>query len=176
MATPINTNTLVTTGFQIQITRTDTLSFFAQRVNIPGLTINNPRQQNPFTAIPIPGDHGSWESLQISFMIDEDLKNWEEVFNWYTGITFPRDYSDFSTLANDSLGPKPRSEVNMYAQVTVTVLNNHKVPICDFIFEDCIPAQLEGPTFDITQQDIQPAMCVLTLDFSNYRMRRSGQA
>lgn len=175
MSTPINTNHLVPNSFLIQITRTDTLSFFAQRVNLPGLSISNPKQQNPFTAIPVPGDHASWEQLQISFMADEDLKNWEEIFNWYTGITFPRDYQQFIDQANDALGSKPRSEVNMYAQITITILNNHKLPICDFIFEDCIPADLQGPTFDITQTDVEPALCSLTLDFSNYRIRRVGQ-
>jgi len=176
MTTPANINHFIANSFLVQITRTDTLTFFAQKINIPGLSINNPKQQNPFTAIPIPGDHGSWEQLQLTFLIDEEFKNWEEVFNWYTGITFPRDFQQFANQVSDPTGPKPGSEVNMYAQIIITVLNSHKIPICDFIFEDCIPSSLEGPVLDITQQDIQPVECTLTLDFSNYRMRRSGQS
>lgn len=176
MTTPANTNILHPNGFIIQITRADTITFFAQRVNLPGLMINNSKQNNPFVPIPVPGDTAQWDNLQISFLIDEDLRNWEEVFNWFTGITFPRDYQQFIDQANETSGPKPRSEVNMYAQVTVIVLNNQKNPIVEFIFEDCIPANLEGSMLDITQSDVDASLTTLSLEFSNYRMRRLGQA
>lgn len=172
---PENPNILHANSFLVQITRAEKLAFFAQRVNLPGMTVNNPKQGNPYHSIPTAGDSVDWENLQISFAIDEELRNWEEIFNWISGITYPRDFTQFVDQAQDPTGPNPGSEENMYAQITVIVMNNQKNPICEFIFEDCLPMSLDGPVLDITQTSVEPLIATLTLEFSAYRMRRSGQ-
>ena len=56
------------------------------------------KQTNPFRDIPVPGDKFVFDTLEITFMVDENLENYREMHGWLTGIGFPRDREQYTKM------------------------------------------------------------------------------
>ena len=84
------------TQFKFSILKLPKVEYFCTSVNIPGITLGgNITQQTPFKDIPLPGDKLTYEPLRMSFLVDENLENFQEIHGWLIGLGFPRDYSEF---------------------------------------------------------------------------------
>ena len=86
---PKNINPLADVQFKFEIAILPNTSFFVQSCNLPGVsleaqTVGAPRIQNfsRYTGVV------TYEALDITFMIDEYLKNWQETVS-YTHLTLP---------------------------------------------------------------------------------------
>ena len=88
---PANINHLNVVGFEVNIARLPNVEFFCQRVNVPGVILGETVEASPFMNTPLEGDTLSYEALSISFILDEDIQNYMEIYNWLTAIGFPRD-------------------------------------------------------------------------------------
>ena len=46
----------------------------------------------------LPGDKFVFDTLEITFMVDENLENYREMHGWLTGIGFPRDREQYTKM------------------------------------------------------------------------------
>ena len=79
--TPTNKNFLSPLNFRFQIKRAPHINFFIQQVNIPGIGVPEVQTPNPMVQIPYPGEHLTYDTLSITFAVDEDLHNYMELHN-----------------------------------------------------------------------------------------------
>lgn len=168
---PVNSNFLQSNGFIVTFERSPEVSFFAYAITVPEVSINNPRRATPFVEIPEPGDHMQYGQMTLQFQMDEELLAWETIYNWMTQIAFPEDFAQFVQGVNDPAGQSPGDIKNLVADITVTVLDNHKKPKVKFIFHDCIPASLSNLEFDLNG-DTEPMIISAAFDYSFYTMSR----
>ena len=89
---PANLNQLNVISFQTNFLRMPMVDYFCQRVSIPGITSSSIVQTTPFADVPIEGDHLVFEDLSLDFIVDEDLKNYIEIFDWLKAIGFPDNF------------------------------------------------------------------------------------
>jgi hypothetical protein len=169
-----NQNFLNPTGFLVTINRLPNVSFWCNAVTLPGISVANPQQANPFSKLPVPGDFADIDSLSIEFAVDEDMKNWLEIMRWFIGLTFPEDYAQFSFGILDPTGDVPGTLNNLYSEISVTVLSSHKNPIATFIYHDCIPQTISGIDMSVVTQDIETVPCTATFDFSHFTVVKPG--
>ena len=47
----------------------------------------------------------SFEAFTITFLVDEDLKVWEETFKWIVSLTRPESYSQYIKSINADASP-----------------------------------------------------------------------
>lgn len=174
MRSPENTNYYNPQGFIVLIKRLPNVSFFCNSVNIPGLSITNPTQSNPFIRMPIPGDQAAFENLTIQFHIDENLKNWIEVAKWMISISFPEDHEQFKFAVDDPSGSLVGSDKNLYSNISIIVLGSDKSPQMEFEFFDCVPNSLSGLDLTVNDSDINPISASATFDFSYVRINKPG--
>ena len=78
---PKNINPLADVQFKFDVAALPNTSFFIQTVNLPGIaleaqTVATPQLQNFSRHTGII----TYEALDVTFMIDEYLKNWQEVY------------------------------------------------------------------------------------------------
>ena len=99
--TAINRNFLSPLNFKFQIKRAPTLNFFVQTINIPGLSLPDVDVSNPLIRVPYPGEHLSYEELQLSFRVDEDLRNYMELHTWLRSIG-KRSYQEYRVVEQGS--------------------------------------------------------------------------
>lgn len=167
-ANPIaNLNYLNPTGFAMVIDRLPNVTFFCQDVTVPGFSANNPQQPNPFSRIPLPADFPDNENLSLSFMVDEDLEGWKQLFQWYVGITFPETHQQYKALLNQE-GVNPGSDKNLYSTISILVYTSHKNPKFKFTFHDAVPVSLSGIPLSVNTGDIGPVTCQAVFDYSYF--------
>ena len=141
------------------------VSFFLQETDLPGLT-TTPAQTRPggYTVNHAP-DRINWDPLNITFLVDENLSAWRELFNWMTGIAGGHDRKPTTAkFVNDQLEivwPDDNSE-NRLARLSstyagLTILNGAKQPKIRVLFHNLFPTTLSSVRWS-TSQDPLPAM------------------
>ena len=102
----------------------------------------------PFTDLRIAGDKPEFGLMEFNFLVDENMTNYKEVFDWLNSIGFSEDYSDYKNYANrDKAQPLGEQDVK------VVVLSSKSNPIQTLTFKDAIPIALSG--LPLTSQDPQ---------------------
>src|SRR5210317_1668464 len=145
------------TQFKFNILKLPKVEYFCTAVNIPGITLGgSPVQQTPFKDIPLPGDKLTYEPLSMTFMVDENLENFQEIHGWLVGLGFPRDYSEFRNLSNSGGDRFPGSAGSISTEIgkvkykaaaaggtlsdaTLTILTSKNNPQLEVRFRDVYP-------------------------------------
>ena len=138
---PENINPLADVQFRFDVAALPKTSFFVQSVNLPGVAlegavISTPQLQNFSRHTGII----TYDPLNVTFLIDEYLKNWQEVFQWMVG------------------------EENKYTTAVLTILSSSMNPTMEFHFKDIFPTSLSEVSFDSTTTD--PVYQVATVNFN----------
>ena len=172
--TPItNFNPLTQIGYNVLIARLPTLSFFTKSISLPSLTVENPPQANPFSSIHLPGDMPHWGSLSIDFIVDEDLRNYEEMFKWMVGVTFPETTDQWKELVGaTNTGFSPGNTNIAYSDISVQTLTSSKNANVMFTYHNCIPRSIGSIQLNTTDTDTEVVTCQAEFDFSHFTMTR----
>ena len=138
---PNNINPLSDVQFRFDVAALPNTSFFIQTVNLPGVTLEaaviaSPQLQNFSRHTGII----TYEALSVTFMIDEYLKNWQEIFEWMIG------------------------EENKYTTAVLTLVSSSMNPTMEIHFKDIFPTSLSAIPFDSTTTD--PVYQVATVNFN----------
>jgi len=139
-----NQNYLQPSGFRVIIDRENypNLEYFAQSVNHPDVTL--PVVANPFRRIEnvsMPGDTLSYSELSVTFILDENLKGYIELYNW------------MEKLVNEEfVGEGPRSrkvnpEIPTQADISLSILSSHNNQTKRVLYKACTPTSLSGLQF-----------------------------
>ena len=160
---PINQSFLSPLGFKLQIKKTPTVNYFVQSVNIPQVSLGTADVETPFSKIPLPGTKLTYGYLQATFKIDEDMKNYIELYDWLKGIGFPDNFAQYGNIAAAGL----TSGDGVYSDITLIVLSSAMNPNMEITFYDCFPVDLSAIEFDSTSVDVQYATA--TVSFANRR-------
>ena len=59
--------------FRFKCTKLPEVEFTCQTANIPGISLGGATQPTPLVDVPIPGDKINYDSLDITFIVDENL-------------------------------------------------------------------------------------------------------
>ena len=138
---PENINPLADVQFRFDVAALPKTSFFVQTVNLPGVTLEGatiatPQLQNFSRHTGII----TYDPLNVTFLIDEYLKNWQEVFQWMVG------------------------EENKYTSAVLTILSSSMNPTMELHLKDIFPTSLSEVSFDSTTTD--PVYQVATVNFN----------
>ena len=170
------------TQFKFNITKLPKVEFFCTSVNIPGITLGETSQDTPLKTIPIPGDELTYGSLNVDFMIDENLENYREIHGWLTGLGFPKSHTQFETFINAGSDRFPTSNATansreagkvddvgfdvgaQYSDATLSILSSKNNPILEVRFRDLYPTSLSGLSYD--QQAGDTSYLTGTVSFS----------
>lgn len=145
-----NTNLLQSAKFIFSIPRLPAMQFFCQAVNIPGVNSQSTVQISPFRDMGIPGDKMEYEDLDITFLVDEELKSWASIYYWIKGYTQAETFDDYVNL--DKLSKYSQYEfINtpQYADALLTTLSADGKPKVNFQFVDLFPVYLSNIPLDV---------------------------
>ena len=156
--------------FRFKMTKLPNVEFFVQTANIPGISLGSTNQETPLKDIAGAGDKVNYQTLDVSFLVDENLNNYKEIHDWMTGIGFPEDHKQFadvlatgsdrfsgstaSTAAVGSGKPAPLSEGGIYSDATLIVLNNKNIAKTEIRFQNVYPTSLGSLSYDIKASDV----------------------
>ena len=157
-----NLNQLNVVSFDVSFSRLPAVQYFCQRISLPTIVLGETNEPSPFLNLPLEGDTLTFEALSLSFIVDEDLQNYIEVYNWLTALGFPRDYKQFAILKEPSATSKSLSK---YSDLTIVLHTNKSNPNYRIKFTDCFPTSLSSIQFDATPTGMDPIVVDATFNF-----------
>ena len=152
---PTNLNQLNVVSFETNFLRMPGINYFCQRVSIPGITLSNTTLATPYANIPIEGDVLEFEDLTIGFIVDEDMQNYLELYNWLQSLGFPDNYSQY-----DNETSAIKSDVNILIQT------NKSNPNYNIVFKDVFPVSLGAIAFDSNDTTLDPIVIDATFKYT----------
>ena len=85
--TTINKSILNKNNFRLLIDKIPTVEYYVKTVNIPGLQFSEVAQPAGIGLDAFfPGDKVAFDTLDVTFLVDEDLENFKEVYDWMDSI------------------------------------------------------------------------------------------
>ena len=172
--------------FRFKCTKLPEVEFTCQTANIPGISLGGAIQPTPLVDIPIPGDKISFQSLDINFLVDENLNNYKEIHDWLIGIGFPQNYTQFqnlqtegsdrfpgstrSTAATGTSIPQPLSEGGTYSDATLTVLNSKNIAKTEIRFQNIYPTSLGSLSYDVKLTDVDYLQASVSFAYMYYEI------
>ena len=168
-----NVNLMSNLKFAFKIQRFPDVNYFVQKVNLPSINFPTTPRPTPFTTVPMEGDHLVYEPLKVTFLVDEYLKNWNHLYDWMTGITFPRNYNEYKNLVTSNSNIRPNSG-DKYSDISLIILTNKSNPIVNVFFRNCFPNDLSGINFDTTNTDVEPINSTVNFIYTHYDVEILG--
>ena len=170
--------------FRFKIAKLPQVEFFIQTVNLPGISIGTATVPTPLYDYPVPGDEISFRSLDISFLVDENLNNYKELHDWISGLGFGKSHDDFADLQATAADrfpgstkgslvagveiPAPLSEGGIYSDATLTILNSKNIAKTEVRFQNVFPTSIGSLSYDVQASDIDYLKATASFDYLNY--------
>ena len=111
---PANPNFLHPNKFQLNFGRVPNIQYFCQSVSVPGISMSEILRATPFVDIYSPGEKAIYDILNVTFIVDEELKAWLEIHDWIRAMTFPTDFKEYQQL--DKLNNYANSQKDSFPQ------------------------------------------------------------
>ena len=131
------------------------LVYFLQSVNLPGVSATDVPRNTPFVDLYVPGEKLVYDTLNMTFLLDEDLRGWFEIHDWMKGFTFPENFDQYRKLLKEH-----KDTGGQYSDAILTINSNANTPVLRVKLIGCFPIQLASIQFDSTQD----AMATMTGD------------
>lgn len=172
---PANKNFLSPLGFTFSIKKTPNVNYFVQAATIPMLTLGQSDIQTPFVRLPVPGDHIEFGSLSITFRIDEEMRNYKELFDWIIALGFPDNFNQYSSIAPNRgrFGgnvTNPVAGTGVYSDASLMILNSVKAPIIEVVFKNLYPTSLSSVDFDTKFSDVDYVEASATFAYESFTL------
>ena len=182
------------TQFKFNITKLPKVEFFCTSVNIPGITLGETSQDTPLKTIPIPGDTLTYGSLNVDFLVDENLENYREIHGWLTGLGFPRSHDQFETFINAGKDRFPTGNATatsreagkvddvgfdtgaQYSDAILTILSSKNNAVLEVRFRDLYPTSLSGLSYDQQAGDTSYLTGSVSFSYQIYEFATVGNA
>ena len=182
------------TKFKFSILKLPKVEYFCTAINLPGVSLaDNYSQPTPFRDIPLPGEKLSYDRLNMTFLVDENLENYQEIHGWLVGLGFPRDHSEFRDLvgagsdrfpvSNESVSTEPgkvkfgtTDQGPVFSDATLTVLSSKNNPQVEIRFRDLFPVSLTGLQYDQQATDVEYLTSTVTFRYTIYDFANVGSS
>jgi len=137
---PLNPNFLHANKFQLNFGRTPNTQYFCQSVTVPGISMSEIQSPTPFSDLYLPGEKPIYDLLNVTFLVDEEMKAWLEIYDWIRALTFPENYQEYQSLG--TLNPNSLNKKPQYSDCTITVLTAANNPIVRFHYYEVFPTSI----------------------------------
>ena len=155
MAATPSTNYLRPNSFKFQIAKIPNVTYTCQSANLPQIGLGAAMQQTPFVDIPHPGDKIFFGEFIIQFLINEDMSNYKELYDWMASIGVPSGGDQYGQLTRRASVYKPEDYNNAFSDASLIILDSNNVANVRLNFQDLWPTSVEGLNFDITSSGME---------------------
>jgi len=168
---PDNPNFLSPLGFNFGIKKLPNTNYFVQSVNVPSVQMGDAIMPTPFVNIPTIGDRITYAEFQVSFKVDEDLRNYIELYDWMVQLGFPESFDQAKNIYGSGTSVDFRID-GPYSDATITILNSAMRPNLEVLFEDAYPISLSDLQFSATGPSVDYIECQATFRYKLFRILR----
>ena len=151
-----NINLLSPTGFKLTINREKfaNTEYFITSFTIPDITISavETRYRNAISFES--GEPRAFSDLSFRFAIDEDMKNYTEIYDW---------------IEENSLNGVNKGQVARHDMI-LSVMSSHNNVNKQFQFKDAFPTSLGGVEFNSQSTDVEYLQADVTFRYNEFKI------
>jgi len=144
--TPTNKSFLSNNKYEFVIDRLPHVTFFIQSVVIPDVSLVGTQVPSPYVSVPIPGNILNYGELTVTYIMDEDMKAWREIYDWMYNLGNPESRNKIGDLTQ-TLGRRN----SVTSDASLLIKSNANNPRVKFTFKDIFPTTLGGLTLSSTE-------------------------
>ena len=163
---PNNSSLLTSLQFVFQIQRLDGVNYHLQSADLPGISLEQIEISNPHTPTKQPGGTVLFEELSVSFVVDEDIQNYLEIFNWIIGLGAPNTSREYKTFQDASFNMNNKSDA------TLTLLTGASNPNIEVKFTNIWPLTLSSMSFSTTEDSSNPITADVSFVYDRYSITK----
>jgi len=156
-------NTLSSNAFTFTINRLPQTVFRVVSINLPGINVSPVESGQPEGDQYFPGSSNNFEELQMTFIVDENLLNYEELYNWITQQRYITEYKAKNT-----------EEALLTSDGVFVTMTNSSVPNRVFTFRDMFPISLSSLNFDTRESNPDPVTCQVSFKYSYFTFQKKS--
>ena len=169
---PSDYNFLRHNGFLFKIDILPNVSYFCQQANIPTVSLGIAQQDTPFIDRFLPGEKLTYNDLYLQFIIQENMINYIELYQWLTALGSPNDYEQYAewqTHRKNKYGEASvKTDQSDYSDAKLLILNSDNVPVMGVNFYDIFPYSLQSLNFTSSSNSTDYLIGTVTFKFLYY--------
>lgn len=141
-----NINLLSPIGFKLSIDNASAknLAYFCTAANLPGISRTGTEQGYRNHPAAFQGDTIEYTPLSVKFMVDEDMKNYFEMFDW---------------IQSDEIKER---------DITLTILTNQSTKNHEIQFYSAFPTSLSELSFDLQNTSIEYLSATVEFKYTRF--------
>jgi hypothetical protein len=157
------------TQWRLAFNRLPKTTWFCTAANIPGITLGEAQYATPMSDVILSGDKLTFETLNITFIVDEELQNYRELWDWIVGLGSPINHSQWETtlakgdgavrtFGTSDADPRTKStyeESNLYSDATLIVYSSKNQPKVNVQFKNMFPTSLSSLEYSQEPTDVE---------------------
>ena len=165
---PKNKNFLSPVGFKFIMSRTPNVDYFCQSASIPEVSIGVREVSTPVKDYTVPGDKMTFGDLNLTFLINENMDNYYEIYKWMKGLSNPKEEEEFFNYLAGVKKEVGRQEPFRKAttDARLLVLDSNFNTITTTVFMDVFPISLSGVRFSADPTDIDYVTADVTFQYT----------
>ena len=178
------------TQWRLAFNRVPKTTWFCTAANVPGITLGEASYPTPMADTYLTGDKLTFDTLNITFIVDEELQNYRELWDWLVGIGSPKTHASFTEVlskgdgittnlsavgSGDRLSPRDAavieaspSEGNLYSDGTLIIHNSKNIPKVEVNFKDMFPTSLSSLEYTQDATDIEYFKATVSFRYMYY--------
>ena len=171
---PSDLDYLKPNGFKFQIHILPNVSYFCQAANIPAFSIGFTQTETPLSALYNPGEKPAYGDLVIRFLVQENMANYIELYNWLLGLSFPEDHAQYRNWNKKQAYRFPAvpehrlGAVTNFSDADFFILDSDNNPNVKITYYDLFPTSLEALDFDISSGNVDYLVGIAAFKYRHY--------
>ena len=175
------------TQWRLAFNRLPKTTWFCTAANIPGITLGEAQYATPMSDVILSGDKLTFETLNITFIVDEELQNYRELWDWIVGMGSPINHSQWETtlakgdgavrtFGTSDADPRTKStyeESNLYSDATLIVYSSKNQPKVNVQFKNMFPTSLSSLEYSQESTDVEYFKATATFRYLYYEFATS---
>ena len=180
------------TQWRLAFNRIPKTTWFCTAANVPGITLGEAQYATPMSDMFVTGDKLTFETLNITFLVDEELQNYRELWEWIVGIGSPVNHSQWTTAltkgdgittnfsavgSDDNIDPRQSAtstDKNLYSDATLIVYNSKNMPKVNVKFKDMFPTSISSLEYSQDLTDVEYFKASATFRYLYYEFETSN--
>ena len=180
------------TQWRLAFNRLPKTTWFCTAANVPGITLGEATYPTPMADMFVAGDKLTFETLNITFLVDEELQNYRELWEWIVAMGAPVSHSQWTTGltkgdgltttfsavgTDDNINPRQKStstEKNLYSDATLIVYNSKNMAKVNVKFKDMFPTSISSLEYSQDLTDVEYFKASATFRYLYYEFETSS--
>lgn len=154
-------NLLTNPNFMYVIEELPGVNLMSQSFELPAIQFGQAPVTSPFIDYNLPGEKVQFTNFNCTFLVDENLHNYYEVWKWMMQLGFPRAFKQYRQMLEDK---KYKVKSDIHVIITTNKMNQIEV----VRFHGCFPVSLSEIMFSHTDSSVSHPQCTVIFSYDYF--------